>query len=90
VRRQPGPEYAYENKNFQPKFVGEPLSVGFWAAISYGHQTLILLRKRTENDKRAKMTSWALISINIFMRFQFLTFCHSIKSVVDLKKVLDY
>jgi hypothetical protein len=32
-----GLEFAYENKNLQPTFVGESHSVGFWAAISYGH-----------------------------------------------------
>jgi hypothetical protein len=51
--RQPGPESTCENKNLQPKFVGEPLSVGFWAAIFYDrHTPLITLRKRTENEKK--------------------------------------
>jgi hypothetical protein len=48
------PSLPMENKNFEPTFVGEPLSVGFWAAISYGHHTsLIPLRKRTENEKKS-------------------------------------
>jgi hypothetical protein len=51
VRRQPGPESAYENKNLQPTYFEEPLSVGFWAAISYdNHIPLIPLLKRIENE----------------------------------------
>jgi hypothetical protein len=42
VQRQPEPESAYENKNLQPTFIGESLSIGFWAVISYGHHTPLI------------------------------------------------
>jgi hypothetical protein len=46
VGRQPRPESAYENKNVQPTFVGEPLNVGFWAAIFYGHHTPLITPRK--------------------------------------------
>ncbi|RPB05411.1 hypothetical protein L873DRAFT_1898567 [Choiromyces venosus 120613-1] len=55
VGRKPGPQFAYKAQNFQPTFIGELLSVGFWAAFSYGNHTpLIPLCKWTENERKSE------------------------------------
>ena len=55
VRRRPGPKFAYKAENLQPTFIGEPISVGFWAAFSYGNHTpLIPLRKRGEDERKSE------------------------------------
>jgi hypothetical protein len=55
VRQQLGPESAYENKNLQLSFIGDPHSIGPWAVISYGdHTPLIPLRKRIETEKKSE------------------------------------
>jgi hypothetical protein len=55
VRRRPGREAAFEERYLQPAFVGEPLGVWFWAAITYGkYSALVPLRERTEGERTSE------------------------------------
>ena len=46
VRPLPVPNAAYDLKNLQPTFVGESITVGFWAGFTYGfHTPLVPMRK---------------------------------------------
>jgi transposase len=54
VRRLPGPDAAYDLRNLQPTFIGESITVGFWAGFTYGYHTpLVPLRKRTESERKS-------------------------------------
>ena len=46
---------AFKPRNLQPTFIGEPLTVGFWAAFTYEkHTPLVPLRKRTEEEGKSE------------------------------------